>query len=399
MKYKNNTLSFVNNISETSMVADMLLFGMISDNSREGSVNGDDFAKEMVFLSEIGFKTIRLNINSIGGGIIKGMSIINAMNIVRKNGTSIETHIVGVADSMAGMVSAFGDRGKRTVANFGSGVVHEPLLMRQDGSLVTIDEMEEGEVKTEALNMRASLIELMASSTGNDKEFIKSQMKESKRLNAEEMLSFGMVDEIVKLSNERVDIQNKTAVELMAACSKIEIKKQNPKQMKEVNKILNLSDDAAESSAVKAIIALQNKVKDQSKLLETATEDKKTLQASVTELQNKVKASEDEKAENYVDGLINSGKLKKENREQLVNQAKENFAGFKMLTDSLEVTFVDVTKEIKDVSVGEKQDALADEYHNLMVNGGLNDLEDSNPTRYAKLEKAYLNSSKNYDLK
>lgn len=399
MKYKNNDLLFVNNISEPNMVADMLLFGMISGSSGEGLVNGDDFAKEMVFLSEIGFKTIRLNINSVGGGIIKGMSIINAMNIVRKNGTSIETHIVGVADSMAGMVSAFGDRGKRTVANFGSGVVHEPLLMKEDGTMVTIDEMEEGEVKTEALNMRSSLIDLMASSTGNDKEFIKSQMKESKRLKAEEMLSFGMVDEIVKLSNEVVDIKNKTAVELMAACSKLEIKKQNPKKMKEVNKILNLSDDAAEGSAVKAIIALQNKVKNQSELLKTATEDKKTLETTVVDLQNKVKATEDEKAENYVDGLINSGKLKKENREQLVNQAKENFAVFKTLTDSLEVTFVDVTKEIKDVSVGEKKEALADEYHNLMVNGGLYDLEKSNPNRYAKLEEAYLNSSKNYDLK
>ena len=400
MDYKNTKLLHVNNLNEGDSVANMMLLGQIASKRSEGRFDGDEFAREMVFLSEVGFKLIRLNINSVGGGIIKGMSIINAMNVARMNGASIETNIVGIADSMSGMISAFGDKGKRNVANFGSGVVHEPLLEKEDGTLIPIDEMEDGPIKAEAIAARESLILLMVTSTGKDKKTVKEVMSKGARLNASQLKDFGMVDKIVSLSNESVDLKNKTAIELMAACSKIKVESKS-KKMKEVNKILNLSEDAAENSAVNAIIALQNKVKDQKQDIAKETAKVTKLEGENEVLVNAAKDVADANAEAYVDALINAGKLNKDNRETLVNQAKENFVGFKAITDSLEVEFVDVTKEIKKPSEGglDKNEELAKAYHTHQVEGTLSNIEKENPAKFAKMESAYLNSSTNFDLK
>ena len=397
MEYKNHNLNFVKNIDEKLAAADMMLFGEIGSEKRQDMINGDEFAREMVFLSEIGFRIIRVNINSIGGGIIKGMSIINAMNIVRMNGASIETHVVGIADSMAGMISAFGDKGKRTVANFGSGIVHEPMAQAKDGTLITIDEMEDGELKNEALSMRGSLVNLMVSSTGKTDSEVKKVMKEGKRLNSSEMKSFGMVDKVVKLSNESVDIKNKTAIELMAACSKIKVESKS-KKMKLVNKKLNLSEDAAENSAVEAIETLQNKVNDQKTSIDEKDAEILKLKGEKQALVDKAKEDADAAAEAYVDSLINAGKLKKENRDSLVNQAKENFEGFKSITDSLSVEFVDVTNKINEGgSDADADDKLAMEFHKHNVAGTLANLEKTNNAKYKKLETAYLNSNIDFD--
>lgn len=395
MKYQNKNLEFVTNIDDNKKVAIMLLFGQIGKN-----LNGDNFAQEMVFLSEIGFRTIKISVNSVGGSIRQGMSIINAMNIVRMGGTSVETNIVGVADSMAGMISAFGDRGKRTVANFGSAIVHEPLVEDEDGNLITIDELPDGDLKTELLSMKDVLVTLLSSSTGKSKSDVKKIMKEGKRLKSSEMRTFGMVDKVVVLSNEKVDIKNKTAIELMVACSEIKTEIQTKtKTMKDVNKILNLTEDANESSAVNSIEALQNSVSGHKTEMDKKNAEILKLEDEKEVLVNSAKEVADATAEAYVDTLINSGKLNKENRDALVNQAKENFDGFKTITESLQVEFVDVTKQIDksqntSTDDGEK---LAKEYHGHMVAGTLVNLEKDSPSKFQKLEDAYMKSSTNFD--
>ncbi|MEK0369734.1 MAG: ATP-dependent Clp protease proteolytic subunit [Nitrosopumilus sp.] len=405
MEYKGTTLEFVKNLNESEKVANMLLFGQIGtskDGDTSSFVNGDSFGKEMVFLSEIGFKTIKLGINSVGGSIRQGMSIINAMNIARMNGVSIETNIVGVADSMAGMISAFGDKGKRTVANFGSGIVHEPLVENEKGELVKIEELPDGELKSELLSMKDTLITLMVSSTGNDRSTIQTTMKEGKRLNAREMKSFGMVDTVLSLSNKplQIEVENATAIELMVACSQIEkvsINKTN--KMKKVNEILNLGADTAEGSTVKAIETLQNTVKDQDQSILDKDAEILKLNGEKEVLVNSAKETADKNAESYVDSLINAGKLKKENRDALVNSAKNDFNGFKTLTESLEVTFVDVTKEIK--TSGQKTDKneeLAKEFFNLRQDAdAYENMKKDNNAKFLKMEDAYLNSNTDFD--
>lgn len=401
MDYKGTKLNLVKNINEDEMTAIMPMFGEIGTSDdfekRRTMINGHDFGKEMIFLSQVGFKVIKVPINSVGGSIVHGWSMINAVNVARMNGSIIETDITGIADSMAGIFSAFGDRGKRKIANFGSGIVHEPLVQNENGDLVKIEELPDGELKTELLSMKKSLIQSLSSSTGKSEAEVKRVMKEGKRLTANEMKTFGMVDEVVKLSNETIEIENKTAIELMAACSNIEVNKK-PKTMKKVNKLLNLSEDAAEDSAVKSIETLQNKVDTQGTSITEKDAEILKLKGEKKVLVDAAKETADKAAESFVDALINAGKLKKENRDPLIESAKKDIDAFKALTDSLEVTFVDVTTQLKkEDGDDEKDEKDAKAFHKHMVNGTVDKLEKEHPAKFKKLNDAYMNSNTNFD--
>lgn len=401
MEYKGKELQFLKNINEEAETATMLLFGEISNfnERKEAVVNGHVFAANLYFLSEV-FKNIRIDINSIGGSISQGNSIINAINGARMNGASITTNIVGVADSMAGMIAAFGDRGKRFAANFSSGVVHLPMAEdEKTGKMIKIDEMPEGELKNEALAMRDMLVTLMATSTGKSESVVKKQMEKGERLNAQSLKDFGMIDKIVKLSNNPIETKNKTAVELMVACSNINISK--TKTMKLVNKRLGLIDEASESSVIAEIEKLENKASKADQLqkdLDAKTKEAETLQNKVEGLQAEKQKIEDEAAENYIDQLVNSGKAKADKKESLVEQYKKDPEGFKNIMESFSVdnTFVDVTTEIKGENgqpISQKE-KMATEYAELYKNNPaeLKNLEKKNPVKFQKMEDAYINS-------
>lgn len=399
MELKNKNLEFVQNVDTSERTATMVLFGEISAEHGESFINGDSFAKEMIFLAEYGIKNIKIQINSVGGGIRQGMSIINAMNTARMLGASIETFIIGVADSMSGMISAFGDKGSRNCANFGTGVVHEPLVRNKEGKQVNIDDLEDSELKSELIAMKDTLTTLMVSSTGQSRDEIARVMKEGKRLNANQLKSFGMVDNVVKLSNEPVQIENKSAIELMVACSKINtIKNENTTTMKKVNEILNLTPDAVESSTVSAIEVLQNSITDKDGLITEKDATILKLQGENEVLVNSAKETADTNATAYVDALINAGKLDIANRDALVNSAKENFVGFKTLTESLKVTFVDVTETIKNSDVSDKSEVLAKEFYDLRNDtDAYENMKKTNQTKFNKLEDAFINSSTDFD--
>ena len=265
MNYRGSEIKSLVNVDEESRVADVQLFGDIGND-----INGNFFAQDIISMSQFGFNEVRININSVGGSVFQGFSILNAINVLRSNGTKISTRLVGVADSMAGVILAFGDKGRRTASNSSSGVVHEPLFRNNEtGELISLKDLPEGDLKDEATFMMNSLLDSLESSTGSSRKELRQVMSEGSRRTAQELKDLGFIDEVVKLSNEvDIDIKNKTAIELMAAYSGI-LKfnnKKNHKKMELVNKSLKLDSQAGENEAVKAIETLQNKVSDNKEL-------------------------------------------------------------------------------------------------------------------------------------
>lgn len=400
MKYKGTELEFLKNVNEEEQTATMLLFGEISNfnERKEAVINGHIFAKNLYFISEH-LKNIEIHINSVGGSINQGNSIINAMNGARMNGASISTKIIGVADSMAGMIAAFGDRGKRIASNFSSGVVHLPMAEdEKTGKMIAIDEMPESNLKNEALAMRDMLVTMMATSTSKSESIVRKQMEKGVRLNAKQMKEFGMIDKIVKLSNSPIEIENKTAVELMVACSNINI--ENPKKMTLVNKKLGLMGEASEVSAVEAIEKLTNKAAKADQLqvdLDAKTKEAEQLQNKVTTLEAEKEAAESAAAESYIDQLVDKGTFKKENRDSLIEQYKKDSEGFKNLVASFETQtpFVDATAGMGgSQAAGDKNESLSKEFADLYKNkpAELSNIEKNNPVKYQKMENAYLDS-------
>ena len=350
MKYKNQEIKTLVNVDETNNIAEMQLYGQIGKD-----INGNVFAQDIVTMSNFGFDEVRININSIGGSILEGFSIINAMNVLRISGTRVSTRGVGTMDSMAGVVLAFGDRGRRSAASFSSGVIHEPLFQNAEGKLISLDDLPDGAVKTEATAMRDALLVALSGSTGTNQSELRRIMKQGTRRKADELKDLGLIDEVIDINNV-VDIQNKSAIQLMEACAKIEISKpKNRSTMSLVNKALDLNAEASEAAQAAAIDKLKNEVAKVGTLEDdnkTLSDKNAALEAKITELQNAVQADKDAAAEAYVDAQITAGRFSEDKKEALVNQAKADFAGFKTLCEALNGEFVDVTKNLNNQAQG-----------------------------------------------
>jgi ATP-dependent Clp endopeptidase proteolytic subunit ClpP len=397
MNYKNANIPTLVNVNEDNQTADMQLFGTFGKD-----LNGNNFANDMIMVSQFGFKVVKININSLGGSIIHGFSILNAMNVLRLNGTKVETVIIGVADSMAGIISAFGDRGSRSASSFSSAVIHEPMFEDEDGKFITIEELPDGDLKNEAIFMRDALLNSLSGSTGKSLAELRKVMKEGTRRSAKELKSIGMIDQILKVSNEadlkgKIDVKNMSAVELMAASSEIEIltnKSKIIKTMVLVNKSLGLNAEASETAQVAAIEKLQNKadsVKELEKQVDKLTNENAQLK---TDVETQTKSA----VETFVDAQIESGKFGKEKRDELVDQAVKDFDGFKAICGSLNGNFVDVTKNLNNNSGGsgngdkdaEKLFNQAKEYHSADMAGNLEAFKNEvGAERFTQIEDAY----------
>lgn len=399
MFYKNKQIEALQSVDTEKNTAQMQLFGVIGTQ-----VDGNRFASDMLEVAGFGFDEVKININSVGGSIVDGFSIMNAMNVLRTGGTSVATFGLGVMDSMAGIILAFGDRGKREATSFSSGVIHEPLIQQDDGKEITIDQLPDGELKNELTFMRNSLITSLVGSTGRTRSEIAAIMKEGTRRAANELKSIGMIDRVVQVSNQ-IDTQNLSRVEAMAACSEIVVSPKilnNSKivSMKLVNQKLGLNAEASEASAVDAVERLIDRTTaaeaEAAKIAAKDTEIQK-LKDEKKSLEDKLEASNKAAIETYVDAQIEAGKFNKEKRDDLINQASDNFDGFKAICESLNGQFVDVTKKLGDQSDGGSGDGnlldQAKKFHEHDVAGTLSKFKNEvGEKKFEKIENYYIDN-------
>lgn len=133
-------------------------------------------------------KDIQLYINSPGGSVYDGMAILDTMNYVKPD---ISTIAVGMSASMGAILLAAGKKGKRFALPHSKIMIHQPSSgYRGTASDIEIDARETIEVK--------KLIEqLMASYTGKTVKQVNKDMDRDKYLTAEESKAYGIIDEVI----------------------------------------------------------------------------------------------------------------------------------------------------------------------------------------------------------
>lgn len=131
-------------------------------------------------------------INSPGGSVSAGLSMIDTMNLIS---CDVSTVCVGMAASMGAMLLLSGEKGKRKILPHSRVLIHQPLIMggpeRQQASDVKI-------TAENILRLRDTLYEIMAEATGQSLERIEKDCDRDYTLFAQEALEYGLVDEIVK---------------------------------------------------------------------------------------------------------------------------------------------------------------------------------------------------------
>jgi ATP-dependent Clp protease, protease subunit len=134
-------------------------------------------------------KDIFLYINSPGGSVTAGLSIIDTMHHIKP---PVATVCVGMAASMGSMILSQGAKGKRFVLPNAEVMIHQPSGGAY-GQASDIDITAKHILKT-----RDRLNKMLAKATGQKLTKIEQDVDRDMFMDAEEAKSYGIVDEIYR---------------------------------------------------------------------------------------------------------------------------------------------------------------------------------------------------------
>ena len=144
---------------------------------------------QLIFLeNEDPKKDITLYINSPGGAVHAGMGIIDTMNFIKSD---VSTVCIGMAASMGAMILSAGAKGKRFVLPNSEVMIHQPLG-GAEGQASDIAIAAENILKT-----RKVLYKMLAENTGKSLEQIEKDADRNYWMGANEAVKYGIVDKVI----------------------------------------------------------------------------------------------------------------------------------------------------------------------------------------------------------
>lgn len=133
-------------------------------------------------------KDISLYINSPGGEVYSGLAILDTMNFIKPQ---VSTICVGMAASMAAVLLSAGAKGKRFCLPHSKVMIHQPSGGAQ-GQQTEIEIVAEEIKKT-----RRELNLILSDASGQPIEKVQADTERDNYLTAAEALEYGLIDRIV----------------------------------------------------------------------------------------------------------------------------------------------------------------------------------------------------------
>ncbi len=167
------------------LLKDRIIFlsGPISTN------NANTIIAQLLFLEKENQKEdIQIFVNSPGGEIDAGMAILDTMNYIKPNITTI---CVGVAASMACVILAGGEKGKRLALPNSKLLIHQPLWGAEGQASDIIIKAEE------ITKVRTQLYKILSKYTGQSTKQIEKDADRDKYFTTDEAKKYGLIDKIV----------------------------------------------------------------------------------------------------------------------------------------------------------------------------------------------------------
>src|SRR5699024_10342142 len=158
-----------------------------------GTVVNDQVANiiqaQMLFLeSTDASKDIQIYINSPGGSVYAGLGIYDTMQFIKPDIATINT---GMAASMAAVLLAAGEKGKRSGLPHSRVMIHQPMGGAQ-GQAIDIEI-----TANEILSLKKELYEIIAKHSGQPYDKVYEDSDRDYWMKAESAKKYGMIDEIL----------------------------------------------------------------------------------------------------------------------------------------------------------------------------------------------------------
>lgn len=340
--------------------------------------NSQNFINELNYLDSLGLKEINININSLGGSVFEGFGIFTAIQNAK---TEINTINAGVAASMAGIILVSGS--KRKMVDFGQLMVHNPSFSGKKA--------ENKSQKDLLSKIKNSLLKMITNKTGIENGLLSEMMNKETWLNSKEALEAGFIDEIISTKRNLKNEQPEEIYNLVV--NNFKPKKQ---KMELVTNYLKLEKDAKEEEVLNAVKTIENlatetesNLVDVKNELETANETISNQKTELETAKNEIAELKKSIALTNVENAIKEGKIKEENKEQMLEAAINTPEAFNTILNSIEVKDIRLndliinTSNIENKNEGKSLRQLEKESPEFVQDIIKND--------WAKYEKLYLN--------
>ena len=143
---------------------------------------------QLMFMDNADKTDITMHIDSPGGSVKSGLSMVDVMDYIKSDIRTINT---GMAASMGSVLLGAGTKGKRGSLRFSQTMLHQS----SGGAVGNIQDAEISMIEWRKVNN--ILFELLGGYCGKSAEQVKNDASRDLWLDAEQALSYGIIDEIV----------------------------------------------------------------------------------------------------------------------------------------------------------------------------------------------------------
>lgn len=147
---------------------------------------------QLMFLDSLDHNDITMHIDSPGGSVKSGLSMVDVMDYIKSDIRTINT---GMAASMGSVLLGAGTKGKRGSLRFSRTMLHQS----SGGAGGNIQDARITFAEWEKIN--DTLFDLLGGYCGKDRETVKNDASRDLWLGSEDALAYGIIDEIVKKKN------------------------------------------------------------------------------------------------------------------------------------------------------------------------------------------------------
>ena len=151
---------------------------------------------QLMYLDDVEKKDITMHIDSPGGSVKSGLSMVDVMRYIKSDVATINT---GYAASMGSILLSSGEKGKRSSLNFSKVMIHQ----LSSGVSGNIQDTRVSQMESEKYNF--ILFKILAENCGKSLNEVLDSSRNDNWLNSQESLDFGLIDEII-LSDKSTSI-------------------------------------------------------------------------------------------------------------------------------------------------------------------------------------------------
>ena len=147
-----------------------------------------DIITKLLYLDSLNNDDISFYINTPGGSVNQGLAIIDTMNLINSN---VSTICLGNAYSMGALLLTSGAKGKRYALKHSSIMIHQPST-EASGNTKEINILNKN-----ITNCYETLVDILTSTTKRTKKEIKKYLDSDYYMNSNEAKSIGIIDYII----------------------------------------------------------------------------------------------------------------------------------------------------------------------------------------------------------